>query len=204
MDGIDGKFGANARARSGARLPIEVVDLVTRLQSRFGRTVTVQAKLHRERFDCVDLRHGVDPPVTNHAAHPASHVTGVIEEHEMRKPRDAFPGQRAAVEIGSAHGLEFRTFSPNLVVTAHAQRNRGHTGQRRAHGVTMAIQARNAVVADVMTMVELHWLLFRIFSTRDVWGAFPRPKRYRNREYTQSHQTQYDAKCAGGPLGKQR
>src|SRR5262245_8008347 len=98
------------------------------------------------------------------------HVAHVLELHEVGHPVDPHPGDRVAllvvlVDLRDLLGGAGRAAFLHVLVTAHADRDRGHRRIPAALGRTVAVQARDAEVsvgdgAGVDLVVELDRLLW--------------------------------------------
>ena len=127
--------------------------------------MATEAPRHRELLGLIDLPHLVDAPVAAHAADALGDVDRVIEEDVTRQRRHAFPLNRPPGEPARADLLELRARRPHLAVTAHAHRRRGDAGVGRPLDAGVAVATVDAVVADVMAVIELHRLRARIVLT---------------------------------------
>jgi hypothetical protein len=126
----------------------------------------------------------------------------MIEENEMRQASHAFPGERCVAEIRGAHRRELGAIGPNLRVATHAHRNRRHAGRRRALHVRMTVSAGDAVVANVMPMIELHGLRALFADAGDVGRSLPRQQRYGHRDHPGRSECQRKPKNSRAPSWK--
>lgn len=121
--------------------------------------MTFKTPLHLQSRNLVGNRHLIDTAVTCRAADTFIHVNAVVEISVVRKIVNSDPLDRLACAEAGAHRLQVRTFSPDLLVTVHADLGRRHSGKSRCFNGTVAITAVNAVIADVMFVTELNRLL---------------------------------------------
>ena len=106
--------------------------------------------------------------MTGRATHAFIDMNRVIEISEVRQVVHPHPLQRLARLETGAHRFEIRAVGPNLLVTVHADRGRGHARRSRRLNRRMTIPAIDAVVAHVVFVTELNRLL-----TLDVGARVP-------------------------------
>lgn len=85
------------------------------------RAMTLETPFHLQRCRLIRNRHLVDASVTGGAANAFVYVNAVVEIRVVGQvvytnPLDWFPCAKAR-----PHGLQIRTFSPDLFVTIHAR-----------------------------------------------------------------------------------
>lgn len=121
--------------------------------------MTLQAPLHLQRRSLRHHRHLIDAAVARRAADAFIHVNRVIEISKVGQVVNSNPLERLSAFETRTHRLEIRAVGPNLFVTIHADRRRGHAcrGGRLDGSVTIA--AINAVITGMMFVTELNWLL---------------------------------------------
>src|SRR5579862_3642704 len=93
--------------------------------------------------------------MARHAADPFRHVNRVIEEHVTWQSVDPLPRDPLVVEIRLAQWQSFGARGPHLSVAPHAHGSRGNPRVRGARDARVAVATIDAVVSDVVAVVEL-------------------------------------------------
>ncbi len=125
--------------------------------------MTIEAPVHRQRRYPVHARHVLHLAVTGCARNSILHVHAVVKVHEVGKVVHALPGDGRILEGTLAHRGEKLALCPDLIVAADARRRWRDARVAFALCSRMAVQARDAVIPDVVTMIELNGL-FECFA----------------------------------------
>src|SRR6266702_2526838 len=148
-------------------------DLVERTEVWTGVAVAVEAPAHGERRHLLHGRHLIDATVTALAAHALVHVDGVVEVDEVGQPVDPHPRDGLAGEVALPDRLEPGALVPDLRVAVHAERGRRDAGRGPAVDARVAVPAVNAIIGDVVAVVEQHRLDERVLLPGP--AGHPRP-----------------------------
>ena len=132
--------------------------------------MAVQAPAHRERFLLNHRRHGGHVPVAVRAPDPTAGVHAMVEVGEIGKVVHAVPGDRLTREPRAPQRLDLGRIVPDLGMTPHAKRRRGHARDGVFIGLMMTIETVDLVIDDVVPMVEVHRLWNDFVLLGDVRG----------------------------------
>lgn len=171
---------------------------------RIRIAMATETPLHRQRRDRVDLRHEIDSPVAFGAADAVADVRGMIEIHEPRELVHPTPMKGLIVEPARADRLQPCRFLPNLAMAIHANARGRSGGVFRSRGFVMAIEAIDAVVANVVPVIEDDWLLDRLALLGGVRGPSPQDRQRRNDDDACGSDAQTQSKDGVRPDGEER
>lgn len=178
-----------------------------RLGCQAGRAlpVTIEAPAHGEKTRALNRRFGGDVAVALDASDAGPpHVDRVIEVDEVRHQVHPVPANRLAGEVAAPDRLEQRASVPHLVVAPDADLGGGHPRVGRALRTVMAVEARDAVVTDVMAVIELHGLLDWEMSIEVVGCPGVQDRDDKHAGNGESDHDEPDPECRVGPWREDR
>jgi hypothetical protein len=154
-------------------LPGHVGHFFNRTEVLLRIAVTIETPLHGESSDLLDRGHGVDAPVTGHAADALVHVNGVIEVDELGNLVDAVPDHRLVLDEALSDRVEDRALVPDLRMAIHTELGGRDAGEGALLDGVVAVPTVDALVSGVVPMVELQRLLDRRLHVARVRRAHP-------------------------------
>ena len=192
------------RGRRAASRPGHRSHRGKRPSARLRIAVAIETPAHRQGRHLVVERHLVDAPVTGDAPDPAPHVDGVIEVDEIGQAMDAVPPQRPAREVAAPHRFQHPAVVPDLPVATHADLGCRNPGVRPPLRAVVAVTAVDAVIVDMVSVIEL----YRLVDGKQPVLVVGRPNvdhgKGDGRRGDRRQQAQSDADCGVAPRRKQR